>query len=136
MISNELRSLVRHRAGNVCEYCRLPQAAASIVRFHIEHIVARQHGGATDQDNLALACGKCNYHKGPNIAALDPEDGQLVRLFNPRRDRWEDHFSWNGVTVVGRTPIGRATAELLAMNDWERVEVRENLHAHGQPFAG
>ena len=136
MIQNELRSLVRHRAGNVCEYCRLPQGAAPIVRFHIEHIVARQHGDVTDADNLALACGKCNYHKGPNIAALDPEDGQLVRLFNPRRDRWEDHFSWDGSTIVGQTPIGRATVELLAMNDWERVEVRENLHAHGQPFAG
>jgi hypothetical protein len=136
VIQNELRSLVRRRAGNVCEYCRLPQAVAPIVRFHIEHIVARQHGGATHPDNLALACGQCNFHKGPNIAALDPEDGQLVPLFHPRRDRWEDHFSWDGVVIVGRTPIGRATAELLAMNDWDRVEVRENLQSRGEPFAG
>ncbi len=135
-MQNELRSLVRRRAGDVCEYCRLPQAASPIVRFHIEHIVARQHGGATAPGNLALACNKCNFNKGPNIAALDPEDGQLVPLFHPRRARWDDHFSWKGTEIVGLTPVGRATVELLAMNDWERIEVRENLHAQGQPFAG
>jgi hypothetical protein len=115
---------------------RILPVAAPVVRFHIEHIIARQHGGGTDPDNLALACGKCNFSKGPNIAALDPETGQLVPLFHPRRDEWQDHFSWSGTEVVGLTPVGRATAVLLAMNDWERVEVRENLQAHGQPFAG
>ena len=135
-MQNDLRSLVRRRAGNICEYCRLPQAASPIVRFHIEHIVARQHGGATESNNLALACGKCNFNKGPNIAALDPLDSQLVPLFHPHRDRWEDHFVWNGTEIVGRTPIGRATVELLVMNDWERVEVRENLQSEGLPFFG
>jgi hypothetical protein len=67
---------------------------------------------------------------------LIPEDGQLVPLFHLRRDRWEDHFSWDGVTIVGRTPVGRAAAELLAMHDWDRVEVRENLQSRGEPFAG
>jgi len=32
--------------------------------------------------------------------------------------------------------IGRATVELLAMNDWQRVEVRENLQTLGEAFAG
>jgi len=36
--------LVRQRAGQRCEYCRLPQQHSAL-RFHIEHIVARQHGG-------------------------------------------------------------------------------------------
>ncbi len=134
-MDDALRSLVRHRAGGACEYCRLPQAASPFVRFHVEHIVARQHGGPTEPDNLALACSFCNFHKGPNIAGLDSETGQLVPLFHPRRDRWTDHFAWEGALVVGRTPVGRATAQLLAMNDWQRVEVRENLHAHGEPFA-
>jgi hypothetical protein len=131
-----LRALVRRRAGDACEYCRLPQAASPIVRFHVEHIIARQHGGATEPDNLALACGHCNFHKGPNIAGLDPQDGQLVPLFHPRRNRWTDHFSWDGTILVGRTATGRATVELLAMNNWERVELRENLQAEGEPFVG
>ncbi len=131
-----LRSLVRRRAGDVCEYCRLPQAAARIVRFHVEHIVARQHGGRTEPDNLALACSYCNFQKGPNIAGLDPASGQLVPLFHPRRDRWTDHFAWEGAALVGRTPVGRATVELLAINNWQRVQVRENLQALGEPFAG
>jgi hypothetical protein len=38
--------------------------------------------------------------------------------------------------LLGRTAIGRATVQLLAMNDWQRVEVRQNLQAVGEPFAG
>lgn len=135
-MDNALRSLVRRRAGDVCEYCRLPQAASQFVSFHIEHIIARQHAGPTEPDNLALACHFCNFHKGPNIASLDPETGELVPLFHPRRDRWADHFAWEGTLIVGRTPIGRATVQLLAMNDWQRVEVRENLKTEGESFAG
>ena len=131
-----LRTAVRRRAAEHCEYCRFPQAASRFARFHIEHIVALQHGGASDLENLALACGFCNYHKGPNIASLDPESGQLVPLFHPRRDAWSEHFQWRGTTIVGQTPIGRATARLLAMNDWQRIDVRENLHALGESFAG
>ncbi|MBN2021284.1 MAG: HNH endonuclease [Pirellulales bacterium] len=135
-MDNALRFLVRRRAGDVCEYCRLPQAASRFVSFHVEHVIARQHGGLTETDNLALACHFCNFHKGPNIASLDPETGDLVPLFHPRRDRWTDHFRWEGTLVVGRTPTGRATAQLLAMNDWQRVEVRENLRTEGEEFAG
>jgi HNH endonuclease len=131
-----LRSLVRRRAGDSYEYCRLPQAASRFVSFHLEHVVARQHGGLTEPDNLALACSSCNFHKGPNIASLDPESGQLVRLFHPRLDRWPEHLAWQGTIIVGRTAIGRATLRLLAMNDWQRVELRDNLQALGEPFTG
>ena len=135
-MDNAMRSLVRRRAGEVCEYCRLPQAASPIVRFHVEHIIARQHGGRSEADNLALSCSCCNFHKGPNIAGLNPESGQLVPLFHPRRDRWTDHFAWEGTILVGLTAIGRAMVGLLAINDWQRVEVRENLQALGESFAG
>jgi hypothetical protein len=131
-----LRLLVRRRAGELCEYCRLPQAASRFVRFHIEHIIARQHGGRTESENLALACSFCNFHKGPNIAALDPETGRLVPLFHPRGNPWNEHFVWKDTVIVGLTEIGRATVLLLAMNDWQRVEVRENLQTLGEPFAG
>jgi hypothetical protein len=116
--------------------CRLPQTSSEYVRFHIEHIVARQHGGEDDADNLALACGYCNRHKGPNIAALDSETGQLVPLYHPRRDHWSEHYTWKGAVIVGQTPIGRATVELLGMNDWQRIELRENLQTLGEPFVG
>lgn len=135
-MDSTLRSLVRHRAADICEYCRLPQQASQFVRFHIEHIIARQHGGKSEADNLALACHSCNFHKGPNIAGIDPESGALTPLFHPRRQRWNDHFVWQGTRIEGRTAIGRATATLLAMNNWQRLEMRENLLADGEPFAG
>jgi hypothetical protein len=131
-----LRMLIRSRAGDVCEYCRLPQAASRFARFHIEHVIARQHGGLTEPNNLAMACSFCNFHKGPNIASLDPDSGQLVSLFHPRWDHWPEHFAWQGTVAVGRTAIGRATVQLLAMNDWQRVELRDNLQALGEPFGG
>jgi hypothetical protein len=92
-------------------------------------------GSTTEPDNLALACNYCNFHKGPNIAGLDPDSGQLVPLSHPRQDHWSEHFAWEGTVIVGRTPIGRATVQLLAMNAWERVEVRNNLRTLGEPFA-
>ena len=60
------------------------------VPFQLDHVIARQHGGATETENLAYACYHCNAHKGPNIAGVDPETGQLTRLYRPRRDLWEE----------------------------------------------
>jgi hypothetical protein len=135
-MAHALRTEVRQRAGDVCEYCRLPQAASNFARFHVEHIIARQHGGPSELNNLALACSFCNFHKGPNIASLDPESSALVPLYHPRRDLWREHFTWQATIVVGLTATGRATVQLLAMNEWQRVELRENLKSFGEPFAG
>jgi 5-methylcytosine-specific restriction endonuclease McrA len=73
----------------------------------VEHIVARQHGGSSMQENLAWACHHCNLHKGPNLTGIDPDSNEVVRLFHPRRDRWEEHFAVHGPRLVGRTPVGR-----------------------------
>ena len=135
-MDHALRSLVRLRAGDVCEYCRLPQAASQLATFHVEHIIARQHGGSTDENNLALACNFCNYHKGPNIAGLDPASGNLTPLFHPRRDTWKEHFSWNGTILAGQSPTGRATVQLLAMNFWRRILLRDELRSLGETLAG
>ncbi|MEX2315754.1 MAG: hypothetical protein WD669_01290 [Pirellulales bacterium] len=59
-----------------------------------------------------------------------------MALFHPRQHKWSDHFEWQEAVLVGRTSIGRATIELLAINDWQRVELRENLQSLGDPFAG
>jgi HNH endonuclease len=117
-----LAQRVRDRAGHRCEYCRLPQSFSALT-FHIEH-VARQHGGMDASENLALACPECNFRKGPNLASLDPESGGLIPLFNPRVDRWEEHFEERGPRVAGKTPAGRATARLLGFDAAERQELR------------
>jgi hypothetical protein len=75
-------------------------------------------------DNLALACIDCNLHKGSNVAGYDPETGQLSELFHPRLQRWADHFAWQGVLIVGITPVGRTTVEVLQMNAEERLRLR------------
>ena len=123
-MDGETRARVRGRAGGRCEYCRLPEGG--LVGAHqVEHVIARQHGGDDGDDNLAMACARCNMHKGPNIAGLD--EGRLVPLFHPRLDLWADHFAIRGATLVGLTPSGRATVQVLAMNSPGRVEVRELL---------
>ncbi len=127
----ETRRLVRDRAENRCEYCRLPQSAAPFFAFHTEHIRAQQHGGADRLENLALACPDCNAHKGPNLTSIEPESDQYVQLFNPRVDRWDEHFAVEGPFITGKTPVGRATVALLAMNEPERVQMRAELQHIG-----
>jgi 5-methylcytosine-specific restriction endonuclease McrA len=125
-MDQRLRKLVRERARDRCEYCRLPQEKEPFFAYHMEHIVARQHGGGDETSNLALACYHCNLHKGPNLTAIDPESGALVELFHPRKHNWEAHFEQNGVLIIGRTAIGRATANLLKMNAADRRRLREH----------
>lgn len=121
---------VRRRAGDACEYCRMPQSAYA-VPLQIDHIIARQHRGADDLANLALACLSCNVHKGPNLSGMDPVTGRVVPLFHPRRDRWDEHFQWSGALLIGLTPTGRATVDVLAINDPAIVRAREALIAEG-----
>ena len=125
-----LSDLVRRRANDACEYCRLPQSLSSIP-FEIDHVIARKHGGSTEEANLALSCFYCNSHKGPNIAGIDPSSGRSVRLYHPRRDRWRDHFAWEGPVLLGRTAVGRATLAVLAINHPDAVAVREALIEEG-----
>ena len=124
------RELVRTRARQRCEYCRLPQKFSEL-RFHIEHIVPRQHGGDDEPDNLALACPACNLHKGPNLTGVDPATGRLERLYHPRRDRWGDHFSYEGVHLVGKSPAGRTPVRLLEMNGADTLRLRSLLAGIG-----
>jgi hypothetical protein len=126
-----LHRLVRWRADNRCEYCRLHEDEAAFARFHIEHIIARQYGGRDRADNLALACQRCNLFKGPNLSGIDPHTGQIVPLFHPRRQTWARHFRWEGVRAVGRTRSGRATVALLKMNAPRRLALRRALAATG-----
>jgi hypothetical protein len=122
---------VRRRARDRCEYCLLPESASRL-RHVVDHVVARQHGGGSTDDNLALCCGRCNLHEGPTIAGLDPQTGLLTRLFHPRHDVWDEHFALSGAEVAGRTAVGRTTAYVLAMNQPGRVAARQALIDAGE----
>jgi hypothetical protein len=127
-MTDDLANRVRARASNRCEYCQRPQSSSRIA-FHIEHIIARQHGGKTTMGNLALSCPRCNFHKGSNIASyiIIKRKRRLVPLYNPRRHRWSKHFQWDGPRLIGLTTIGRATIHVLDMNAPEMLEAREAL---------
>jgi hypothetical protein len=127
-----LRQLVRERAGRRCEYCHLPDWAAAAATFHVEHILAKQHGGPDAPHNRCWSCHRCNLHKGPNLSGRAPRTGKVVRLFNPRRQLWKRHFQWHGAILVGRTQIGRATIAVLNINDPQRLQLRQILMSEGE----
>src|SRR4051812_7379851 len=128
----ERRRRVRQRAGERCEYCRLQQKHEPRSSFHVEHVIARQHGGPDDEANLAFSCCWCNAIKGPNLASLDPDTGALTRLFHPRKDRWEDHFRRDGAEILGITGVGRTSVWLLQFNDPENLAQRKLLLELGE----
>lgn len=126
-VSNELREAVQQRAQGACEYCRLPQEA-SVLPHQIDHIIGRQHRGSDDVADLCLCCIRSNLKKGPNIASIDPESGLIVALYHPGHQSWAEHFSITRQgTIEGRTAEGRATVQLLDMNEEDRARLRALL---------
>lgn len=121
-----IRTFVRKRASGRCEYCTLHEDDDAFT-FHVEHVVAKKHGGIDDERNLAFACQHCNLHKGTNLSGIDPDTSQIAQLFNPREDKWHMHFRMNGPQVEGLTPTGRATIEVLAINDADRIRAHALL---------
>jgi len=130
-ISPETRQIVANRANYVCEYCLIAEED-SYFGFQVEHIISRKHGGPSEPGNLALACVFCNRHKGSDIAAIQPGTNELVRLFNPRIDRWNDHFRFDGVFIEPSTDIGEATVRILQMNHSDRILERQALSRSGR----
>lgn len=129
-ITAALRHQVHHRADACCEYCLIPELAV-LVAHEIDHVIAEKHGGQTVLDNLALACTSCNKYKGSDLASIDPFDGEMMRLFQPRRDRWDEHFRLSGGEILPLTAIGRVTVRLLQFNRSERIAIRQVLAEAG-----
>lgn len=102
--------------------------------FHVDHIIAKQHlDEVTDDPNsLTWSCSTCNYRKGPNLVSIDPVTNEQSRLFNPRSEQWDVHFSLVDSVIVGLTPVGRATARLLGMNAPRLVRLRQKLVTLGE----
>lgn len=121
------KRLVRERAGNRCEYCRLHQEHSPLAVLQIEHINPRKHGGTDVLENLALACIDCNLAKSSNIAGRDPDTSQITALFHPRQNSWDDHFEFRGAYIVGKTAVGRTTIFVLNMNSDYQLELRATL---------
>ena len=132
-VTKELRKFIIERAQGCCEYCR-SQAKYASHPFEVDHIIPVKEDGPTTLDNLAFACRGCNLRKRDDSEAADPQDNTLVPLFNPRRQRWRDHFRWNedSSEVIGLTPTGRATVEALQMNRQGLINLREVLFELGQ----
>jgi 5-methylcytosine-specific restriction endonuclease McrA len=129
-MERSMQELVWQRAGHRCEYCRMPQSCDPLP-FEIDHIIAKDHEGLTKVSNLCLRWFACDRHKGPKIAGIDPRTRKIVPLFNPRRHKWSRHFRWDGPTLVGKTPGGRATVRVLKINLDHRVGFRQELIEEG-----
>jgi hypothetical protein len=125
-VSAALRRRVQERARGCCEYCLLSEEDAWF-SHEPDHIIAEKHGGETTDENLAWSCFDCNRHKGSDIASRDATTGSLAPLFDPRLQRWRDHFELTEGRIIGLSAIGRVTEKLLKFNQPERVEIRRLL---------
>jgi len=129
-MSRALRKELRRLAAQRCDYCRMSEAFDPLP-FQVDHIIAEQHGGATVLENLAWSRMHCNKRKGPNIAGIDADSGQLAALFHPRRQAGDRHFYWDGPVLRGRTRSARATIAVLGINDPDFVAFRAELMDEG-----
>lgn len=123
----ELRRLIRERAGHRCEYCLLHEDDA-FLPHEPDHIIAVKHRGETNEANLAWTCFVCNRGKGSDLASVDETTGEIVRLFHPRADSWEDHLElMKDGSFSAKTAIGRVTISLLKLNRPELLAIRALL---------
>jgi len=122
-ISDELRQLISQRANFICEYCLLHDDEA-YAGSEVDHIISLKHGGATELENLAYACLRCNRHKGTDLCSINWQTNQLVRFFNPRIDRWSEHFQLRNAEIIPLTEIGEVTVRVLGFNEPRRLKER------------
>jgi hypothetical protein len=123
-IPDHIRRAVMERARRQCEYCQTQQSV--VIMMEIDHIIPVSADGLTTLDNLAYTCPTCNGAKLYFLTGIDPETNQEVTLFNPRQDRWIDHFRWSddSTQMIGITSMGRATIQRLNMNDQQVCDAR------------
>mgnify|MGYP000442150003 CR=1 FL=1 len=125
-IPDALRRQVIENANGCCEYCLL-SAVDNFLAHEIDHIRAEKHGGKTIIENLCYCCFDCNRHKGSDAGSFDSETDILTPLFNPRRQRWDEHFRLEGPLIIPLTPEGRVTVSLLQLNSEDRIIKRSEI---------
>lgn len=119
----EIREYVRLRSVYLCEYCHANETR-QCVEFTIDHIRPDQ---GDDLENLALACFHCNRRKSDKTEVFIESTGQNIPLFDPRIDKWRDHFEWSddGLWIVAKTPQAAVTIDLLELNRPRILRIRE-----------
>ncbi len=124
-LSGEVRARVQAVSGDRCGYCQSQQRYV-LGLLEVDHIVPRALGGTSEEDNLWLSCRLCNGFKGARMHGPDPTTGEPIRLFNPRHQRWKEHFAWSedGLRILGLTACGGATVAALQLNNVIAVTVR------------
>lgn len=134
-IPAEIRREVTARACSLCEYC-LIHADDTYWGCQIDHIISEKHGGTTTIDNLAHACTFCNRNKGSDVGSIltaaTSQQRQFVRFYNPRIDRWSDHFRLDGIIITPLTAIGKVTANILGFNHVDQLLERQELQELGR----
>lgn len=116
-IPDALRERVNEWGRYRCSYCLSSEENVG-TPMEVDHIIPESLGGPTEEENLCLACSMCNGYKGSNVTDIDPLTNETVQLFNPRHQRWAEHFAWTpeGDLILGLTPPGRATIAALKLN--------------------
>jgi HNH endonuclease len=124
-IPRQQRRRIAAEAQYRCGYCQT-QEVVSGIPLTVEHLIPRAEGGSDHDGNLWLSCRLCNEKKGRLLEAPDPATGETVPLFNPRTQAWSEHFTWSedSARILPKTAIGRATVEVLSLNDELRVRAR------------
>lgn len=129
-LSPEIRQKVATRADFLCEYCLIAEED-TFFGCEVEHIISLKHDGSSDLENLAYACAFCNRHKGSDVGSI-LESGEFSRFFNPRTDKWAEHFQLDGVVIQPLTVIGEVTTRILRLNHSAQVLERQALSAVGR----
>jgi hypothetical protein len=131
-ISIASRLRIRQRANFLCEYCHSSEEASTSL-FTLDHLIPQSLGGDDSEDNLALACHRCNGRRYNFTDGIDPEAQTPVSLFNPRKDLWSDHFIWSadGQKIFGISPIGRATLNRLVRVASPKENLNDDFHDDG-----
>jgi 5-methylcytosine-specific restriction endonuclease McrA len=127
----KLRVLVTENAEHRCEYCCIHQSDLDFT-FHVDHIISLKHGGGDEFENLALSCSVCNQNKGTDLGTYLSGSDQLIRLFHPRRDKWDKHFKKDNGEIIPLTDIGAATIKVLDLNNPDRIILRRLLVQAGR----
>ena len=124
-VPTTLRQQIRSQFANCCAYCRTAELLTATT-FEFEHIVPLSANGKTVFSNLCLSCPTCNRHKAARQVGLDPQTGEIVSLFHPQQQSWDDHFAWSSdsITILATTSTGRATCMMLNMNRAPLLRVR------------
>ena len=127
--------IVAARANRICEYCNAPEIISNVA-FEVDHTIPLSKGGSDELENLALSCRICNLRKSDHTTAIDPLTQALAKppgtgivpLFNPRQHIWSEHFEKSPISpylIIGKTPIGRAAIDRLALNSSLQIRARE-----------